>query len=283
MKPLFPYPGGKSKLLKRILPFIPRESVRTYVEPFAGGLAVMLAHDKPFPCEVANDKDSGLIGFYRVAAAHPEALIADLSWTLASRVEFDNAVRFPARETELGRAALWYWLQRHSFGGQRQHFGRGKDGYRGVDVETNGEDIREFSRRARDVVFRNRDACDVILEFDAPETFFFVDPPYVACSDTAYSPFEEADMARLRDVLAGCKGMWLLTCDDSPTTRRVFAGFRARENKIRYSLSKDKTGKVSGELMVFSENLARRVDDKELAVVAPSGFSWRDDDFLFAA
>ena len=40
---------------------------------------------------------------------------------------------------------------------------------------------------------------------------------------------------------------------------RVHSGksrFRVRGNEIKYSLAKDKSGKISKELMVFSENLA---------------------------
>lgn len=256
MKPAFPYPGGKSKLLDSIVPFIPRDGVRTYVEPFAGGLAVLLAHDNPFPLEVANDLNPGLMAFYRVAARHPEALIAELSGMLASRADFENEVAFPARRTELGRAALWYYLAKQSFGAQLQHFGRGKAHFNGIDHGRDFEAIRALSSRLRATIFRNVDALDVIREFDSEGTFFFVDPPYVACAETAYAAFTEDDMARLRDVLSGCSGRWLLTCDDSPATRRVFHGFPARGNEIRYTLSKLKTGKVSRELMIFSPRLA---------------------------
>lgn len=256
MKPVFPYPGGKSRLLKEILPFIPQEGVRTYAEPFAGGLAVLLAHDQPFPNEVVNDLSGGLMAFYRMAVAHPEALIAELACRIASRADFEAELRFPSGTTELGRAARWFWLTKQSFGAQGEHFGRGKDTFHGVDVASDGEAIRRLSERLKKAVFRNADACEVIRDFDAPDTFFFADPPYIACGDTAYDAFSENDMARLRDTLKACKGRWLLTCDDSPATRRVFAGFRALGNEIKYSLAKDKSGKTSKELMIFSDGLA---------------------------
>lgn len=256
MKPVFPYPGGKSKLLKSILPFIPCAEIRTYIEPFAGGLAVLLAHEEPFPREVVNDANAGLMAFYRMAALHPDALLTELSAVIAARRDFEMEVRFPDSRTELGRAARWYWMTKQSFGAQGEHFGRGKDEFHGVDLEKDAPVIRRLSERLKSTIFRNTDACEVIREFDAPDTFFFLDPPYIECGDTAYDAFTEDDMNRLRETLVSSKGKWLLTCDDSPATRRVFSGFRVRENLIRYSLAKTKSGKISGELMVFSENLA---------------------------
>jgi len=35
MPPKIPYPGGKTRLARRIISFLPREG-RTYLEPFAG-------------------------------------------------------------------------------------------------------------------------------------------------------------------------------------------------------------------------------------------------------
>ena len=271
MKPVFPYPGGKSRLLDRILPFFPpRESVRTYAEPFAGGLAVMLACE-PFPREIAGDVDEGLIAFYRVAARHPDALAAELAGTLSSRAEFDAAIAFPHEKTELARAARWYWLTKLSFGAQRGAFGRDARGFRGVDIERDEPGLRELSERLRRVEFRCGDAVALIEDVDAPDAFFFCDPPYVACGDTAYAAFSPADMSRLRDALARCRGQWLLTCDDSPATRRIFAGFRAREMQIRYSIAVKKTGKVSGELLVFSDALAARFPG-ETGILAPRDF-----------
>lgn len=268
MKPAFPYSGGKTKLLGEILPFFPR-GIRTYIEPFAGGLAVLLAHDKPFPREIINDLDSDLIAFYRVAAAHPEALIAELALKSASREEFYNELAFPSARTELGRAARWFWLTRTSFGSKRQHFGRGRDMFHGVDVARERETILALSARLRNAVFRSADARKILGGYDADDAFFFLDPPYVSCADVAYEAFSEDDMRSLRDALLPLRAKWLLTCDDSPQTRRVFSGFHARGTKIRYSLAREKSGKISDELMVFSANLAADFPG-ETSLLAPA-------------
>lgn len=253
-KPLFPWPGGKSKLLSSILPFLPAPS--KYVEPFAGGLAVLLAKP-PSPKEVAGDLNRDLVDFYRIASRHPDALISELAGYFQSRDFFDH-VKNSSELTELGRAARFYYLQRASFGGKGQHYGRGKEGYHGVDIFRDAVEIRRASARLRNVEFRCQPANDLIREMDSPDTVFFCDPPYIACADTAYDAFSIWDMVELRETLRACKGMWLLTCDDSIYTRKVFDGFCVRSNAIKYSLSAKKTGKQTSELMVFSDRLAER-------------------------
>lgn len=249
MKPVFPYPGGKSKLLSEILPLIPR-TAHTFVEPFSGGLAVLLAHETPFPREVVNDIDSGLIDFYRCAAAHPAALLAELRLKLASREEF--AIELAAEpRTQLQRAARWYFLTRQSFGAQRENYGRGKDMFHGVDVAREAPSFTALSKRLQNAIFTNSDALDCIRNFDSPDTFFFCDPPYVSCGRTAYRAFSEDSMTALRDVLSSVKGKWLLTCDDSPQTRRIFADFPLRETRIKYSITRLSHGAISRELIVL--------------------------------
>lgn len=76
LKPCFPYPGGKTKLLKQILPRIPDHS--TYIEPFAGGLAVLLSKPRA-KVEVVNDLNTDLITFYRYVQHHFPALKAELA------------------------------------------------------------------------------------------------------------------------------------------------------------------------------------------------------------
>lgn len=253
-KPLFPWPGGKSKLLSSILPYLPATS--KYVEPFAGGLAVLLAKP-PSPKEVAGDLNRDLVDFYRIASRHPDALISELAGYFQARDFFDH-VKNSSELTELGRAARFYYLQRASFGGKGQHYGRGKEGYHGVDIFRDAVEIRRASARLRNVEFRCQPANDLIREMDSPDTVFFCDPPYIACADTAYDAFSIWDMVELRETLRACKGMWLLTCDDSIYTRKVFDGFCVRSNTIKYSLSAKKTGKQTSELMVFSDRLAER-------------------------
>src|SRR5277367_6732947 len=71
--------GGKHYLARRIVALMPRHL--HYVEPFAGGLAVLLARDPGDPAlrapghqgvsEVVNDLDGALTNFWRVLRDSP--------------------------------------------------------------------------------------------------------------------------------------------------------------------------------------------------------------------
>lgn len=84
-KPLITWPGGKTRHLKRLLPHVPTGRGTGYIEPFAGGCALLLAKEKS-SLEVVNDINGDLINLYRVAAAHPDELARILeSFPPASR------------------------------------------------------------------------------------------------------------------------------------------------------------------------------------------------------
>jgi DNA adenine methylase len=252
--PCFPYPGGKRRLLKHILPAIPTH--RTYVEPFAGALAVLLAK-KPAPVEVVNDINGELVAFFRVLKYHPEVLLNELQGYINAKANLIDLLNNRGW-TDIHRAARFYLLQVCSFGAKGETWGRAKESFHGYCPLKAKLALMEVSQRMARVMVENRDAVDLIDFYDGPESFFFLDPPYVNCADTAYEAFTEFDMQRLRNRLDKIKGSWILTCDDSPTCRKVFAGLHFSPLSIKYTLSNGRDGKrskESGEMLVFSPRL----------------------------
>nr|VFK65156.1 MAG: D12 class N6 adenine-specific DNA methyltransferase [Candidatus Kentron sp. TC] len=86
--PIFPYPGGKRRLAKKILPLFPKHTC--YLEAFVGAGAILLAKE-PSKAEVMNDLNGELINFFRMVRHHPKALNDELKWMLPSRMDFEQS------------------------------------------------------------------------------------------------------------------------------------------------------------------------------------------------
>ena len=109
--------------------------------------------------------------------------------------------------------------------------------------------IRQLNIRLDRVTVENLDWEKCLSVWDRPSSFFFLDPPYTACSSTLYSPWKHSDILRLREKLATLKGKWLLTLNDHPEIRETF-----QEYKIT-AISRAKgiggRGKSYGELIIL--------------------------------
>lgn len=247
--PCFPWPGGKTKMRDYILALIPEHT--TYCEPFAGGLAVLLGKPRA-KCEVANDMNEDLVMFFRYARLHCDALLSEIDAVLAARREFEF-MKNTDPGTELGRALSFFFRQMLSFGGIGQTFSRRKDKPPHWGSDLIKQRIVAVRDRLRRVYIECKPALEVISFYDTPDTFFFVDPPYVDAIPGRYAAFSPSQMEELRDALAKCKGMWILTCDNSETCRKIFSEFKTTLLENQYSLNNSAPKNVS-ELVVFSKN-----------------------------
>lgn len=173
MNPVFPYHGGKRRMLKYILPLIPEH--KTYIEPFAGGLAVFLAK-KRCKVEVVNDYNREIANFYRYVKFHCASLIDELEWYLHSRENFMLLMDNPGL-TELQRAARWYLLKVCSFGGLVTLMDETKEAL-GDLIKTNISANFRVKRTFGRCLHRNKDWEEVVEFFDSEEAFTYFDPPY---------------------------------------------------------------------------------------------------------
>lgn len=84
------YPGGKSKLIDYLAAQFRKESLKTFVEVFAGGASVGLSLLDAGLTErlVINDTDPGVYAFWDSVVHHPEKLLKRLSGSEPNRAEF---------------------------------------------------------------------------------------------------------------------------------------------------------------------------------------------------
>ena len=237
-KPLFPWPGGKTRLLQHLLPLLSDNPHTCYVEAFAGGAAVLFAREQPAKVEVLNDTHGELVRLYRVVANHLDEFMRHFRWALTSREMFRWAqMQNVETLTDIQRAARFFYLQRHAFGGKvsGQTLGVGPTAAKGINLLRLEQDLSDAHLRLHRVVIECLSWQDCMAKYDRPGTLFLLDPPYWRTEGYG-SPFGIEQYDQLAEVMAGLQGRAILTINDHPDMRARFDRFPARSVPIRYTI-----------------------------------------------
>lgn len=222
MKPIISYYGGKQRIASHIVDAIRTVSHKVYVEPFAGGAAVLFAKGKPNPVnndsyrECINDKDERIVTLYRVCQEQKEELLHMLRHTPYSQAEHRNArtiLQAPHEHTPL-RVAWAVVVQ------TRQSFGNGiEKGWRTNTQSQNSAKtwatyldwLPVLLERFRGVYVSCEDALRCIERWDSSDTLFYCDPPYPGANQGHYSGYTMEDWRALCDALDTCQGSYILS------------------------------------------------------------------------
>lgn len=216
------YYGGKTRMLPHILPLIPEH--RIYVEGFAGGAAVFFAK-APSVIEVLNDTNGCIANFYRVCAdpvffsrllKRVEGTLSDeRTHRIAKDIYFGS---LPSEMTEIQVDKAWaVWvLANMSFGGQLgakfQTVCNYSDNWSpGVKIKNRRRQFKYYAGRLEKVTVLDRDAVEIIKQYDAEDTFFYLDPPYVGARQGHYEGYKQEDFDLLLYTLSQIKGKFLLS------------------------------------------------------------------------
>lgn len=207
---------------------------------------VFLRRDRRSPVEVINDISGDVANLYRVLQEHYPYFLDHLRWRVTSRAEFDRLRALPAeRLTDLNRAARFLYLQRLSFGGKvtGRHFGVDRRTPGRFDVTKLEPILADLHERLAGVVVEQLPYPDLIRRYDGSDVLFYLDPPYVGGEDD-YGPgvFDRGDYQRLADQLTAIAGSFILSINDTPLSREVFAPFAIEEVETTYTLATAATG-----------------------------------------
>lgn len=213
-----PYAGGKQAVAARIAALLPPH--QHYVEPFAGGLSVLLAK-QPSPIETINDLNADLVTFWRVLRDRTEELERVCALTPHSRAELvASRNRSDLDEVEVARR-VWVSLTQAraaklSPSGWRFVYNSGRrslaiylDGYLGR--------IAPAAQRLMKVSLECRPALEVITDYGAhADICLYVDPPYLGDTRGSGRLYEhemtgESDHIDLLDALTSCQASVVLS------------------------------------------------------------------------
>ena len=240
VRPVAPYVGGKRNLAKRLVTLIDTIPHTTYAEPFVGMGGVFLRRQRKPRAEIINDLSREVSNFFRVLQVHYVAFLDMLRFQITTRAEFERLTAVdPETLTDLQRAARFLYLQRTAFGGKVVGRNFGMDRAAGsFDVTKLGPMLEELHSRLAGVIIERLPFDRFIQRYDAPGTLIYADPPYWG-SEGYYGEelFSRADFVRLRDALLACRGRWILSINDVPEIRELFADCAIEPVGLSYGLA----------------------------------------------
>ncbi len=202
-------PAGKTHLAQRIVAEIPEH--RVYVEPFAGGAQVLFTKDAS-DVEVVSDLDPEIAFAFRFSKkVTPEQLerLRRKKW-VGEKEHFRKLYEATPPDDEVDRFYRFAYLVRFSFNKLR----RGTMPDKNVGVEARFiEKLERWAPRLKDVRVRCADYEQVIDEFDGPDTFFFLDPPYAGYDADCRvgAGHKDWDEERFGKVIRKIRGRFLIT------------------------------------------------------------------------
>jgi DNA adenine methylase len=229
MTPPLKWHGGKHYIASRIIDLFPPHT--HYVEPFAGGLSVLLARDPAGDSEVVNDLDLDLTNFWTVlqhgrlfTEFHRRVSCVPFSsfeWADA-RAYLDCKPRCELGGADINRAVAFFVCCRQSLAGRMESFATLSRTRvrRGMNEQASAwlnaiEGLPEVHARLARVVILTGNALEVIRSQDGPDTLFYLDPPYMPDARTAPDVYRhEMDRpahVHLLELLSQVKGKFVLS------------------------------------------------------------------------
>jgi DNA adenine methylase len=260
------YPGGKSRILKSILEFVP-ENFKEYREPFVGGgsLFLWLLKNRPRLKFWINDINEDLIAFWSTLKTYGEQLANEAlrikNENKDGRALFCNFKRQNVNDLEtFDRGLRFFILNRITYSGLVDVGGYSKESFKKRFTENSIENLRLISPKLRDVKITQGDYGS-LLKSSEERVFLFIDPPYeTAKTSKLYGKRgvygTNFDSKRLIRELISCQHDWLLTYDKSEQIKESYSKFAiVEERTVQYGTnfrSQNRPAKKGKELFIHN-------------------------------
>ncbi len=264
------YPGGKTQLANFMkLVFRDNDLIGGhYAEPYAGGASIafhLLLHGYATHIYI-NDLSKSVHAFWWAVLYDTEnlcRLIADTrvsikSWHLQRMIQ-----ESPGQHSTLELGFSTFFLNRTNrsgiitggvIGGKKQ------DGVWNLDARYNKETllsrITKIAFSKDKISLYNQDATDFIIRVvpSLPErSLIYLDPPYYSKGRRLYDNYyERDDHVSIADHVTKLRRKWIVSYDDTPEVRELYANFRQLSYKLSYSANARYQG---SEIMFFCDDL----------------------------
>lgn len=255
LKPPFPYFGGKSSEADVVWQHF--GSVHTYIEPFCGSAAMLLARpdDPPFQREIVNDFDGNIANFWHSVKYSPEQVAEYADWPVnhidmhARRKHLmDNYEGMRAKlldnytwhDPEM--AGLWVWCMSCWIGGglMTKKTKRGICGRPHITHHIGIQSIRRYGDVKETMLLLSKRLYDVQLvcgdweqvlggnwQTSGGNCAIFFDPPYSKEADRDNTLYTIEDSSVAHEVRK-----WCIANGDNPKMRIALCGYDVEHKEL---------------------------------------------------
>ena len=253
MRSFLAYMGGKSLLAGKIVPLIPGH--HCYCEVFSGAAWVLFKKEES-RVEIINDINVDLVTLYRIIKHHLEEFIRYFKWILMAREEFERfKIENPRTLTDIQRAVRFYYLLKLGYAARINNpsFSIATTSRPRLNLLRIEEELSAVHLRLSQVYIENRDYRKIIPQFDKPDTFFYIDPPYHGYEDFyGKNVFHREDFISLRDLLKTISGKFILSINDVDEIRELFKDFYIKRVDTVYTAAGAHRKKAVQELLIMN-------------------------------
>ena len=227
------------------------------VAPYLGG--IFLRRERIPAAEVINDYNKEVSNFFRVLQRHYVPFIEMIRWQITTRAEFERLTATnPATLTDLERAARFLYLQKTAFGGKpsSQHFGVSVSRSGRFNITNLIPMLEDLHSRLSGVTIECLDYKAFITRYDRADTLFYLDPPYYGCEkDYGKELFGRTEFDKMAALLKGIKGAFILSLNNVPEVRKIFAKFHIKEVETAYTVAGGHRQTGARELLISNRDL----------------------------
>lgn len=236
------YAGGKTKLSRKIIPYIPPH--KNYLELFFGGGSIFF-EKKPSELETINDINSNVTTFFKVLQDKNkfEEFYRLANLTPYSR-EFFYELRDGHPENDIEKAYRFFVLSRQSFSGNLKDWSFNVNCHYSVPgvFQNTIKRLPQIVDRLKNVQIENLDFKRCLKLYDNEDCFIYADPPYIPESRRENSDLYEYEMTyedheRLLSCCLKAKGKIMISGYNSDLYNAELKDWRKKEFKARCTIA----------------------------------------------
>ena len=271
------YPGGKSKAIKTLSKWYPK-NISEYREPFIGGgsIAIDITKSNPDISVWINDLYVPLYNFWIQLRDRGEELSERVREEKQNTLDEGDKDKVTAKAKNLfnkykeeidtyddfEKAVAFFVMNKCSFSGLTENSTFSQTASNSNFSLVGADKLKEFSKLIKNWKITNVDYSEVMSEDGSDDTFIFLDPPY-DIKDFLYGKNREMHRSFDHELFAEnvfkCKHKFMITYNLNDRLTTLYEDYNLKEWKLRYSMAhrgdKGTDENVKTELLITNYNI----------------------------